>query len=97
MGIVILASERGKAYGKEGLELLADRAFKGHGITRLHNSFEKTRKAAYEIHKAVGFKDMETEDQDFYHLILTKADYFPNNLDRDSRSTKKNLRKNFKN
>ncbi|WP_155832484.1 hypothetical protein [Butyrivibrio sp. VCB2001] len=35
MGIVIYAPERGKGYGKQGLCLLLDRAFKGDGIVHL--------------------------------------------------------------
>ncbi|MDO5018167.1 MAG: GNAT family N-acetyltransferase [Lagierella massiliensis] len=83
MGIVILGSERGKGYGKEGLFLLVDQAFKTKKITRLHNTFETTRKAAYHIHKAVGFKDMETEDENIHHIVLTKDKYFESKLYRD--------------
>lgn len=37
MGIVIFAPERGKGYGKQGLRLLLDRAFKVDGVSCLHN------------------------------------------------------------
>lgn len=50
-------------------------------ITRLHNSFETTRKAAYQIHKALGFKDMVTEEKGIHHLIFTKADYLQNKFE----------------
>lgn len=75
MGIVIYAPERGKGYGKLGLRLLVDRAFRAAGISRLHNEFETTRDAAYRIHKAVGFRETGTENG-IVHLTLTKEDYF---------------------
>lgn len=74
MGIVILASERGKGYGKKGLKLLLDRAFKVSKVHTLHNSFDKTRNAAYRAHKSVGFNEIEKEDG-YFHLIITREDY----------------------
>lgn len=74
MGIVIYAPERGKGYGKAGLRLLCDRAFRVAGIACLHNTFETTRTAAYHIHKAVGFRDAGEEDGTV-RLLLTKQDY----------------------
>ena len=74
MGIVIYAPERGKGYGKQGLRLLLDRAFRVNGISCLHNDFETTRGAAYQIHKAVGFREVGTEDG-IVHLELTREEY----------------------
>ena len=74
MGIVIYAPERGKGYGKQGLKLLIDRAFRVAGISRLHNEFETTRDAAYHIHRAVGFRETGTENG-IVHLMLTKEDF----------------------
>lgn len=74
MGIVIFAPERGKGYGKQGLQLLVDRAFRVAGISRLHNEFETTRAAAYHIHRAAGFREPGTENG-IAHLMLTKEDY----------------------
>ena len=74
MGIVIYAPERGRGYGKDGLRLLIDRAFRTAGISRLHNEFETTRGAAYRIHKAAGFRETGTENGTV-HLLLTKEDY----------------------
>ena len=74
MGIVIYAPERGKGYGKQGLSLLLDRAFRVNGISCLHNDFETTRDAAYQIHKAVGFREAGTEDG-IVHLELTREEY----------------------
>ena len=74
MGVVIHAPERGKGYGKQGLRLLTDRAFRVAGISRLHNEFETTRDAAYHIHKAVGFRETG-EENGIVHLMLTKEDY----------------------
>ena len=74
MGIVIYAPERGKGYGKQGLFLLLDRAFKADGVARLHNEFEPTREAGYHIHKAVGFRDMGITDGTV-QLELTRDEY----------------------
>lgn len=74
MGIVIYAPERGKGYGKQGLYLLLDRAFKVDGVFRLHNDFEITREAAYHIHKAVGFREMGKVDG-IIRLELTREEY----------------------
>ena len=71
MGIVIFAPERGKGYGKQGLRLLLDRAFKVDGVSCLHNDFEDTRAAAYRIHKAV---ETGTHDR-IIQLELTREDY----------------------
>lgn len=75
MGIVILAKERGKGYSKQGLKLLLDRAFEVNEVSLLHNSFERTREAAYHIHKMYGFKEGNSEDG-IIHMFLSKEDYF---------------------
>ncbi len=77
MGIVIYAPERGRGYGKQGLRLLACRAFRVAGVSRLHNEFETERDAAYQIHKAVGFREIGTENG-IIHLLLTKEDFYAN-------------------
>jgi len=74
MGIVIYAPERGKGYGKQGLRLLLDRAFRTNGISKLCNEFETSRGAAYAIHKAVGFKEAEAKDG-MIRLEMKKEDY----------------------
>ena len=74
MGIVIYAPERGKGYGRQGLRLLADRAFLVDGVERLHNDFETTRDAAYHIHRAVGFRETGREGG-IIQLELTREDY----------------------
>lgn len=73
MGIVIYAPERGKGYGRQGLRLLADKAF-SDGVRRLHNDFETTRDAAYQIHRAVGFREVGRADG-LIHLELTEEDF----------------------
>ena len=74
MGVVIIASERGKGYAKQGLELLLERAFKVNRITKLRNDFETNRDAAYRVHKAVGFRDLGIEDG-HYLLKMTREEY----------------------
>ena len=74
MGIVIRAPERGKGYGRDGLELLLDRAFRVDGIPRLHNDFETARDAAYRIHRAVGFRETGIVDG-CLQLELTREAY----------------------
>ena len=74
MGIVIYAPERGKGYGRQGLRLLLDRAFRVDGVSRLHNDFEQTRHAAYRIHKAVGFRETGTAGG-ITHFEMTRDAY----------------------
>ena len=74
MGVVIYAPERGKGYGKAGLGLLLDQAFRVDGIPALHNDFETTRDAAWRIHKDAGFREAGTADG-ILHLVLTRKDY----------------------
>ena len=74
MGILIHAPERGKGYGKAGLALLLERAFRIDNVTRLHNEFENTRDAAYHIHRALGFREIERKNGQL-QLLLTKEDY----------------------
>ena len=78
MGIVIYAPERGKGFGRQGLRLLLDRAFRVDGVSCLHNDFEKTRSAAYRIHTAAGFRETGTDDG-IIHLELTREDYLTGN------------------
>lgn len=75
MGVVIYAPERGKGYGRQGLQLLVNRAFRIAGISRLHNGFETTRGAAYQIHKAAGFREAGRENG-YVQLLLTKEEYY---------------------
>ena len=74
MGVVIYAPERGKGYGRTGLRLLLDRAFRMDGIPCLHNDFETGRDAACRIHRAAGFRDAGSSDG-MLHLELTREDY----------------------
>ena len=80
MGIVIYAPERGKGYGRQGLELLLDRAFGTDGISRLQNDFETARGAAYHIHKAVGFRETRTVGG-VVHMELTREEYLRDRRD----------------
>ena len=74
MGILIMASERGKGYSKQGLKLLLDRAFIDNEVKLLHNSFGKTRYAAYKLHKSLGFIEDEKDDE-YFHLFLSREEY----------------------
>ena len=74
MGIVVHAPERGKGYGRQGLLLLLDRAFKVDRISRLHNDFETTREAGYRIHKAAGFRETGIING-FVQLEITREEY----------------------
>ncbi len=74
MGIVIYAPERGKGYGRQGLQLLLDKAFRTDGISRLHNDFETTRDAAFIIHKSVGFQKVGMENG-WIQLEITREEY----------------------
>ena len=74
LGVVIYAPERGRGYGRQGLQLLLDRAFHVDGISRLHNEFETTRDAAFRIHKAVGFQETGMENG-WIQLEITRKEY----------------------
>lgn len=78
MGIVIYAPERGKGYGKQGLRLLMKQAFLDGHVFRLHNDFETTRDAAYHIHKLVGFREINTTDENV-QLEITREEYLQSN------------------
>lgn len=77
IGILIFAPERGKGYGRQGLSLLLDRAFRVDGISRLHNEFETGREAAFHIHRAAGFREIGTENG-IRQLELTREEYHRN-------------------
>jgi RimJ/RimL family protein N-acetyltransferase len=62
MGIVLHSAQRGKGYSKEGIRLLLDYAFGELGAKKVTNCFEPTRKAALNIHKAVGFQVAKEEE-----------------------------------
>ena len=74
MGIVIFAPERDKGYGKQGLQLLLDKAFRVDRIHKLHNDFEPTRGAALRIHKALGFQEVGLENG-LVQLEITREEY----------------------
>ena len=74
IGILVAASERGKGYGRQGLELLLDRAFRVDGVPRLHNCFEAERTAAMRIHREAGFREIGEEDGGI-QLLLEKEEY----------------------
>lgn len=78
MGIVILASERGKGYGKEGMSLLLNRAFVVNDVNEIRNNFEKTRTNSYNVHKSAGFVDIKRKEDGYCDLVITKEDYFKN-------------------
>ena len=75
MGLVVYAPERGKGYGRQGMALLLDRAFRVNGWPRLQNIFEPTRAAALHLHRSFGFRETGREDG-LVHLWLTRDEYF---------------------
>ena len=77
IGVIIRASERGKGYGKQGLELLLRRAFTANGLPALYNCFEPTRKAALAIHKQLGFRQIGEEGGNTL-LEITREEYLRN-------------------
>ena len=74
IGLLVSAAERGKGYGRQGLELLLDRAFRVDGVARLHNGFERSRAAAMKIHREAGFREIGQEDG-ITQLLLTREEY----------------------
>ena len=62
MGIVIKAEYRGRGYGREGLRLLTEEAFRHAEITELRNTFEPDRPAALTLHLREGFVPLREQD-----------------------------------
>lgn len=79
MGIVVYAPERGKGYGKQGLHLLLDRAFRIDGIPQLHNEFDNTREAAYHIHIECGFREIR-KNNGIVYLELEREEWLSRHL-----------------
>lgn len=69
--VLIHADERGKGYGREGLHLLAEEAFRYPEISELMNAFEPARAAALKIHLQEGFVPLR-EENGVLHLRLTR-------------------------
>lgn len=74
MGILLYAPCRGRGYAKPALRLLLDHAFRDCGVTRLHNDFEPARKAAWKLHRDVGFCGGVDKDG-LLQLMLTREEY----------------------
>lgn len=72
MGVVIHADHRGKGYGAQALQLLAERAFSHPEITHLENQFESTRAPALNLHLHFGFQQAGTDDEGNLVLRLNK-------------------------
>lgn len=77
IGVIIYAPQRGKGYGREGLTLLIEKAFREEAIDALYNTFEKSREEAYHLHQSLGFKDLGEEDG-IRKLVLTREEYLKN-------------------
>lgn len=71
IGIMIHSRFRGKGYGREGLRLLAERAFRHGAVTELCNTFEPDREPALTVHLRAGFVPVKMEDG-FLMLRLTR-------------------------
>lgn len=74
MGIVLYAPYRQQGYASAAINLLLEHAFCRCGVTRIHNYFENTRKAAWHLHRKAGFREMSSDGR-ISHLLLTKTDY----------------------
>lgn len=74
MGIVIYSPYRGQGYAVPALGLMLEHAFCDCGITRIHNSFEAARTAAWKTHLAAGFRETEGGDG-FRHMMITREEY----------------------
>lgn len=65
--------ERSKRYGKQGLRLLLERAFRVGHSARLHNDFETVRDAAHHLRNAAGFIAMDPADGNIQPEITQEA------------------------
>lgn len=77
MGVVIHADCRGRGYGAQALQLLAERAFAHPEITCLENNFESTRDPALRLHLRAGFEEAGTDDDGYMVLRLTRKQFRP--------------------
>lgn len=74
IGVVIYSPYRGHGYGKQGLFLLTEQAFRKCNVPVLCNTFEADRTAARLIHRAAGFRETEGWNG-MIHLCLTRDEY----------------------
>lgn len=75
MGIVLHSKYRGRGYSGKGMELLLRHAFEEMGAAGVSNQFERTRAAAWNIHKAAGFEPVG-EENGIVTLALTRERYW---------------------
>ncbi|WP_322181325.1 GNAT family N-acetyltransferase [Neglectibacter caecimuris] len=62
MGVVLHGKYRGQGYSAQGLKLLLRYGFEEMNAAGISNEFELSRKAASELHRAVGFRQIKTEN-----------------------------------
>ncbi|MBD5391045.1 GNAT family N-acetyltransferase [bacterium] len=78
MGIVIESIHRKKGYSKVALKMLLEIAFERFHAEAVHNSFEETRTAAFNLHLNVGFSILNKKEN-IVNFIITKEQYFKQN------------------
>lgn len=75
MGVVLHSRYRGQGYSREGMELLLRQAFEHLGAAGVRNDFERTRRAAYQLHLAAGFVPVLEKDGGVLLLELSRERY----------------------
>ena len=67
--IIVDDKKRGQGYGKEMLQLSIKYAFEILKIQKITLGVFDNNKSAYYCYKAIGFRDVKLEDNEYYHIL----------------------------
>lgn len=67
--VIVDDSRRGMGYGKQMLSLAARYAFETFGVEKITLGVFENNFAAYHCYKAVGFRDVQMEEEEFYPIM----------------------------
>lgn len=72
MGVVVHAVYRGRGYGRQALQLLAEQAFQHAEVDMLCNTFEPDRDHALSLFQHCGFVPVKVDGEGMLHIRLTR-------------------------
>ena len=67
--VIIDDSKRGMGYGRQMLELAIKYAFDILKVKKITLGVFENNRAAYNCYKAVGFYEVQKEEQEYYHIL----------------------------
>ena len=70
--VIVDETKRGKGYGKEMLNLSIKYAFEILKVTKITLGVFENNAPAYYCYKSVGFKDVQLEENEYYHIFGEK-------------------------